>query len=89
MTLRGQLAFDTLVIVPMSNDRPLWYIYFSCSCSHAGAISSAQAMVKHHGSKNISVESLTGISSTDEPKRTTRNSTGFEAHTLKMLFLYP
>lgn len=75
-----------LVTVPMSNDRPLWYICFSCSCSHAGAISSAQAMVKYHGSKNISVESLTGISSTDEPKRTTQNSTGFTACTLRMLF---
>lgn len=51
---------------------------------HAGAISSAQAMVRYHGGKNICVETLASISGTDEPKRTTQNSTGFKAHTLRI-----
>lgn len=51
---------------------------------HAEAISSAQVMVRYHGGNSICVETLTSISGTGEPKRTTQNSTGFKAHTLRI-----
>lgn len=76
--------WHVLVELPASNDRPRGYILFlllmSCwdnvLCSGCGKVP---------GSKNISVESLTGIFSTDEPQMATRSSTCFEAHTLRMV----
>lgn len=73
-----------LVGLPASNDRSqgfmLLLLLMSCwdnvLCSSYGKVP---------GSKNISVESLTGIFSTDEPQMTTRNSTCFEPHTLRMV----